>query len=211
LHYVFRVFTGLVQTRGVVEKSGARLKIRCILGPLTLGESIAIEGACLTVAAFSADVFEVDASTETLSKTTLGSLAHGARVNLERALAVGDRMGGHIVTGHVDGVGSLASRAQSGESVMMSFQIPRELMRFIAKKGSIAISGVSLTINNVESDRIDVMIIPHTFKETTLGDLRVGDRVNVEVDLLARYIARLLEPGGDETLLNKLKTAGFFV
>jgi riboflavin synthase len=202
------MFTGLVEATGTVAAltpcgpgdPGARIAIGAALEgePLALGESIAVDGVCLTVDAIVSGGFEVDASGETLSKTTLGGLAKGARVHLERAMRPSDRLGGHIVTGHVDGVGSLAERRREGEgeaggSWWLSFAMPAELARFVAQKGSIAVDGVSLTVNRVTVDRFEVTIIPHTSQRTKLGDLAVGQRVNLEVDLVARYVARLNE------------------
>jgi len=205
------VFTGLIQDVGEIlarnaRGPGARLSIRTKMANLVLGESISVDGACLTVDATHKDVFDVDASAETLEKTTLGK---ATRVNLERALAVGDRLGGHIVTGHVDGTGALASRTPLGDAVAMSFTMPDDLARFVAKKGSITVSGVSLTVNEIHADRFDVVLIPRTLKETTLGDLEPGSRVNLEVDLLARYLERLLGGNRDEVLLEKLRQNGF--
>ncbi len=191
------MFTGLVEDRGTLvaheaRGPGKRLAFRSKFAVLKLGESMSVDGACLTVAAMKDDTFEVDASAETLARTTLGDLAIGSEVNLERALQVGDRLGGHLVTGHVDAVGTLASRSDVGESVAMSFSIPHDLSNLVAEKGSIAVSGVSLTVNGVKGDTFDVVIIPHTLKETTLGNLRAGARVNLEVDLVARYVQRLV-------------------
>ncbi|HXX66518.1 MAG TPA: riboflavin synthase, partial [Polyangiaceae bacterium] len=160
-------------------------------GPLELGESIAVDGACLSVDAIGSDGFEVDASGETLARTTLGQLRPGARVHLERALRVGDRLGGHFVSGHVDGLGRLVERRPLGEAVWMALRIPRELARFVAEKGSITIDGVSLTVNAVTGDLFEIVLIPHTLAKTKLGALQADDPVNVEVDLMARYAARL--------------------
>jgi riboflavin synthase len=202
------MFTGLVAATGVVvgrsaRGPGARLTFRAQLdgGPLALGESIAIDGCCLSVAAILHDGFEADASAETLARTTFGHLAAGRAVNLERALRAGDRMGGHLVTGHVDGVGELVDRRPVGEAVAMTFGAPPSLARFIAEKGSIAVAGVSLTVNAVgahaaaAAGRFDVTLIPITLAATNLGGLVPGDRVNLEVDLIARYVARLMETG----------------
>lgn len=207
------MFTGLVETKGTLERrtaqAGAARDARLVVRgeferePLALGESIAVDGVCLTVAAIvnpgpGLCVFEADASAETLDKTTLGDLAPGTHVNLERAVPIGGRMGGHIVSGHVDGVGSIAQKSPTSGSagaVKVVFQVPRELVRYIAQKGSICVSGVSLTVNNVEDDRFDVVLVPHTREKTSLDALPVGARVNIEVDLLARYVARLLECG----------------
>lgn len=206
------MFTGLIESKGTLERitqaaggGGAResrLVVRGELGPeaLVLGESIAVDGVCLTVAKIVTPgpgpcAFEADASAETLAKTTLGDLTAGTRVNLERAVALGARMGGHIVSGHVDGVGSIVEKAPVGGAVKVTFQVPGELARYIAQKGSICVSGVSLTVNNVAGDRFDVVLVPHTRDKTSLDALPIGARVNLEVDLLARYVARLLESG----------------
>ncbi|CAN5890872.1 riboflavin synthase [soil metagenome] len=228
------MFTGLVETKGTLERrtsagTDARLVIRGEFErePLALGESIAVDGVCLTVAAIvkagpGDAVFEADASAETLSKTTLGDLATGAHVNLERAVPVGGRMGGHIVSGHVDGVARIADKSRgsgSGGAVKVVFQVPRELVRFISQKGSVCMSGVSLTVNNVEDDRFDVVLVPHTREKTSLDQLPIGARVNLEVDVLARYVARLLECGrpatqetnaaSDAAWTDRLKRAGY--
>jgi riboflavin synthase len=196
------MFTGLVAALGTLAAlrpspagAGARLVFTARFddGPLELGESIAVHGACLTVDTILPDGFEIDASGETLARTTLGSLTPGSQVHLERALRAADRLGGHLVTGHVDAVGSLADRRPAGEAVWMSFEMPPELAKFVAHKGSIAVDGVSLTVNAVAGSRFEVTLIPHTLGKTTLGALRPGDKVNLEVDLVARYVARLLE------------------
>jgi riboflavin synthase len=229
------MFTGLVETTGTLVRrtargGEARLAIRGQLGgePVVLGESIAIDGVCLTVDTLfdvgsEAATFEFDASAETLSRTTLGALELGAKVNLERALAVGARLGGHIVSGHVDGVGRVRSLTPSGvalgtpsASLEVVFDAPAELAGYIAPKGSICVSGVSLTINAVAASSFTVMLIPHTRHKTSLDALAVGSRVNLEVDVLARYVARLLEvsrtdSGGeaDARLLERLRAAGY--
>jgi len=197
------MFTGLVALSGALVRReprgpGARLVIRSAFadGPLEPGESIAVDGVCLSVAALFEDGFEADASAETLARTTLGALPPGTGVHLERALRAGSAMGGHIVAGHVDGVGQLAQREPVGESVRMTFRAPLPLMRFVAEKGSIAIDGVSLTVNAVQRDTFDVMIIPHTLQKTKLGALVPGGPVNLEVDLVARYVARWIATDG---------------
>ena len=164
-------------------------------GPFVLGESIAVDGCCLTVASRLSGGFEVDASAETLARTTLGDLPLGKKVNLERAVRAGDRLGGHLMTGHVDGVGELVSRRPVGDSVAMTFALPRELARFVAPKGSIAVSGVSLTVNAIGDVGFDVVLIPTTLASTNLGELASGDRVHLEIDLIARYVARLFDVG----------------
>jgi riboflavin synthase len=207
------MFTGLVETKGTLDRitaisngGGSARESRLVVRgeferePLALGESIAVDGVCLTVASIVKPgpglcVFEADASAETLDKTTLGELKAGAHVNLERAVPLGGRMGGHIVSGHVDGVGRIADKTPLAGAVKVVFQVPRELVRFIAQKGSICVSGVSLTVNNVDDDRFDVVLVPHTREKTSLDALPIGARVNLEVDLLARYVARLLEHG----------------
>jgi riboflavin synthase len=223
------MFTGLVETKGTLERRtsagpDARLVIRGEFEreALALGESISVDGVCLTVAAIvkpgpGVSVFEADASAETLAKTTVGDLAPGSHVNLERAVPIGGRMGGHIVSGHVDGVGRIADKTPIGGAVKVVFQVPRELVRYIAPKGSICVSGVSLTVNNVDDDRFDVFLVPHTREKTSLDALPVGARVNLEVDLLARYVARLLECGrdtsssssSDAAWLDRLERAGY--
>ncbi len=193
------MFTGLVVATGVLARRetrgpGARLAVEGSLPgePIALGESIAIDGACLSVASLPPGGFEVDATAETLARTTLGGVRLGARVNLERSLRAGDRLGGHLVTGHVDAVGSLAERRPVGEALHLSFALPDELARFVAEKGSIAINGVSMTVNAVRPGSFDVTVIPITQRETNLGELAPGQRVNLEVDLIARYVARVL-------------------
>lgn len=223
------MFTGLVETKGTVDRiahasggaTDARLAIRGELGPeaLALGESIAVDGVCLTVASIvkagpGLCVFEADASAETLAKTTIGDLKTGAHVNLERAMPLGGRMGGHIVSGHVDGVGIVTEKTPVGGAVKVAFQLPKELVRYVAPKGSICVSGVSLTVNNVEGDRFDVFLVPHTREKTSLDALPVGAKVNVEVDLLARYVARLLESSStaessDVAWTERLQRAGY--
>jgi riboflavin synthase len=215
------VFTGLVEEKGTVAARtargpGARLFIRCGFGLLELGESISVDGVCLTVDAIMNEGFEVDASAETLARTTLGAVRVGGEVNLERALALGARLGGHIVTGHVDGVGSLVVRRAVGDAVAMTFELPAELARFVAEKGSITVDGVSLTVNGVAGTRFDVTLIPRTLRDTTLGALEVGGKVNLEVDVLARYVARLIGADGgsggsgdNAAWMDRLRRAGF--
>ncbi len=199
------MFTGLVEATGKLESRaargpGARLTIAAPLSNLALGESVSVSGVCLTVDAVTKTGFEADASAETLDRTTLGSLRVGARVNLERALTLDRRLGGHIVTGHVDGVGTLVGRSPLGEASLLTFRFPPELGRFIAPKGSITVDGISLTVNGVRTDgpadTFDVAIIPRTHEETSIGDVAVGGPVNLEVDVLARYVLRALESRG---------------
>jgi riboflavin synthase len=197
------MFTGLIEQVGTVadlERRGDGLSVRihCALHPYELGESIAVNGTCLTVKSFAEGYFDADASIETLDKTNLGDLRDGDRVHLERALALGDRLGGHLVTGHVDGVGTLVERAPSGDYVRASFEVPERLAPFLAPKGSITVNGVSLTVNTVAGTRFDVMLVPYTLNETTFGDMSSATRVNLEVDILAKYVASLMgKPGVD--------------
>ncbi len=197
---MIEVFTGIVTDLGTVrslrDEGDRRLEIalpRPAAADLALGASIACSGVCLTVVEHGDDWFAVTVSGETLSRTTIGDWREGTPVNLERSARLGDELGGHIVSGHVDGIGALVSAAAEGASWRMVFAAPRPLHRFIAEKGSIAIDGVSLTVNEVDGDRFGVNIIPHTWTVTTLGRLPVGGKVNVEIDLLARYVARILE------------------
>ncbi len=198
------MFTGIVTDIGEIASvatGGNRddrrfvVRTRHDLKPVPIGASIACSGCCLTVIEKGPDWFAVEASGETLAKTHLGDWKQGARINLELSLKVGDELGGHLVYGHVDGVGKVASMTPEGGSVRFVFEAPAELARFVAAKGSIAVDGVSLTVNEVEGTRFGVNIISHTQAVTTLGQAKAGQRVNLEVDMLARYVARLLEHG----------------
>jgi riboflavin synthase len=192
------MFTGLVESLGsvtgvVIDGPGKRLTVRdAMAGSLALGESVAVNGACLTVVEIRGSEFWFDLGPETLLRTNLGRLVVGDRVNLERSLRVGDRLGGHFVQGHVDAVATIASRLRNGDWEDVWFQCPPDLTRLIVPKGSIAIDGVSLTLVSVEPDRFSVMLIPHTQTMTTLGMKRVGDFVNIEADLLAKHVAKLI-------------------
>ncbi|MEO6575957.1 MAG: riboflavin synthase [Polyangiaceae bacterium] len=200
------MFTGLVEEKGalagrVARGPGARLHLRSAMTNLVLGESISVDGVCLTVETATEGGFEVDASSETLARTTLGKTAVGSVVNLERATPLGGRMGGHIVTGHVDAVGLCVLREAAGDSVKLAFAHPPELARFIAEKGSICVSGISLTVNAVttgSTDTFEVMIIPHTLAATSLADLKPSGPVNLEVDILARYVLRAHDVDGSK-------------
>ena len=164
---------------------------------LALGDSVSVQGACLTVARREGTRFYADVSRETMDKTTLGTLSPGSKVNLEPSLRAGDALGGHMVSGHVDAVGRLRTLVQDARSWRLEFELPEPLMRFVAPKGSICINGVSLTVNNVTGRRFDVNIIPHTLKVTTLGELKADDGVNIEIDVIARYLDRLMRPSAD--------------
>lgn len=197
------MFTGLIEAQGRIARvtrtrGAARLAIRSPLPTAAMreGESVAVDGVCLTVSALRKDVFEADAIAETLARSTLGRLEAGDTVHLERALALGDRLGGHLVQGHVDGVGRVISLTRRGGDVRLRVALPADLRRYVAEKGSIALSGVSLTVAKVLPGGLEVALIPETIERTRLGALGPGDRVNVEVDLLARYLERLVGEGG---------------
>ena len=193
------MFTGIVQDVGQIESlqpSGGDLRmgirVRALdLGRTAIGDSICVQGCCLTVIELAGPVFLADLSRETLSLTTLGDLAVGAPVNLEPALRAGDPLGGHLVSGHVDGLARVVAQAGDARSLRLTFEAPPELARYVARKGSVAIDGVSLTVNEVEGARFGVNLIPHTQEVTTLGRLATGARVNLEVDTVARYVERL--------------------
>lgn len=193
------MFTGIVTDIGEVlelTQEGdlrARLRTSYDTQSIDMGASIASDGVCLTVVDLGPDWYEVQVSAETVDKTNLGSWAVGARVNLERALRVGDELGGHIVSGHVDGVAEVISVTEEGDSTRVVLRAPDDLARFIAPKGSVALNGTSLTVNEVEGADFGINFIPHTKVATTWGDVAVGDRVNLEIDTLARYVARLAE------------------
>ncbi|MDO5609272.1 MAG: riboflavin synthase [Pseudomonadota bacterium] len=198
------MFTGLIQGVGRLEKTqahGGDVRLHIHSGNLPfaavqLGESIAVNGVCLTVVEFDADSFAADASTETLALTTLGQLAEGAALNLERALLPTDRMGGHIVSGHVDGVARVLQVWADARAQRWRFSLPQALARYVAKKGSICVDGVSLTVNEVGADFFEVALIPHTVAHTAFAETHAGAAVNLEIDVIARYAERLLEDRG---------------
>jgi riboflavin synthase len=196
------MFTGIVSDIGEIvsvdpgSKEGDRrfvIATKHDMTPIAIGASIACSGCCLTVIEKKAGQFAVEVSAESLDKTHLGDWTVGSRLNLELSLKLGDELGGHLVYGHVDGVGRILSMTPEGGSVRLVFEAPPEVARFVAAKGSIAIDGISLTVNEVDGNRFGVNVISHTQAVTTLGRARVGQRVNLEVDMLARYVARLLE------------------
>ncbi len=197
------MFTGIVQDTGTVaaltaQGGDVRLAIRVRqldLSKTAIGDSICVQGCCVTAVTVKGDVFEADLSRETLGLTTLGELAVGAPVNLEPALRAGDALGGHLVSGHVDGVGTVVSRSKDARSIRLLIEAPAELARFIARKGSVAVDGVSLTVNEVDGARFGVNLIPHTGDVTTLGKLVPGAAVNLEIDQVARYVERLASYG----------------
>ena len=196
------MFTGIVTDIGRVAAirpgtreadTGFRIDTAFDMAGVDLGASIACSGPCLTVVDKGEGWFDIEASRETLDCTTLGAWREGTQVNLERALAAGQELGGHMVSGHVDAVVDVLSRAEEGGSIRFAFSLPPGLAGYVASKGSVALDGVSLTVNGVDADRFDVNIISHTRDETTLGGLGAGDKVNLEVDLIARYVLRMLE------------------
>jgi len=197
------MFTGIVQGTGTirsVEPSGGdvTLWIESQVVPLAdvqTGDSIAVNGVCLTATRLETRAFAADVSRETLAVTTAGVWTQGTRVNLEKALTAGQSLGGHYVTGHVDGVGEVLSRRDDARSIRVEFEVPAGLVRYVARKGSISVDGVSLTVNGVDGRRFDVNLVPHTLDMTILGSYRPGTRVNLEVDIIARYLERLLESG----------------
>ena len=208
------MFTGLVETLGRVERmqpagAGRRLTLSApsLIEGTRTGDSIAINGACLTVVAIEGGTLSFEAGPETLQRTNLGDLQPGDRVNLERALRLGDRLGGHLVQGHVDGVGRVAERRREGEWEVVWFSCPANLAVQMVSKGSVAVDGVSLTVVDVTGDRFSVALIPHTLAVTTLGFKRPGDSVNLETDLFAKYVWKCLRGGG--VTHDTLKEAGF--
>lgn len=195
------MFTGIITDMGrirAIEQRGdmrARISTGYDTAKIEIGASIACDGVCLTVVGLGPDWFDVDISAETVSKTNLSGWAEGKRVNLERALKVGDELGGHIVSGHVDGQAEVVDLRDEGDSTRVTLRAPEDLARFIAAKGSVALNGTSLTVNEVAGREFGINFIPHTKQVTTWGDVAVGDMVNLEIDTLARYVARLAEAG----------------
>jgi riboflavin synthase len=195
------MFTGLIEGTGRLirlDRHGldGRLVIQAQfpVGKLVLGESIAVDGVCLTVVSFQGSQFTADVSAETLGRTTLGGKMPGVRLNLERALRLGDRLGGHLVSGHVDVIGRLVDRKDEGRSIRFFFDISPEFSRYTIEKGSVAVNGISLTINGCREGQFDVNIVPHTVQETTMGDLHMGQMVNIETDLIGKYVEKLVAP-----------------
>ncbi|HWE16339.1 MAG TPA: riboflavin synthase [Hyphomicrobiaceae bacterium] len=194
------MFTGIISDIGTVTaRDGGRFTIRCRYSPesIALGASIACDGACLTAVEVAAvaeggSIFTVDVSNETLARTSLDEWRPGRRVNLERALRAGEELGGHLLAGHVDGVGRIVDMHADGDSRRITVELPSHLAPYIATKGSVALDGISLTVNEVTQDRFGINVIPHTLTHTTLGARKPGERVNLEVDLIARYVARLM-------------------
>ena len=193
------MFTGIIQSKGSIKEifsssDGARLKINTNaldLSDTNVGDSIAVDGVCLTVTELTESSFTADVSNETLTCTTFSALKQGKNVNLERSLRVNQGIDGHLVSGHVDGIGAVNSIEKDGDSVRIKIEVQGDIIKYIAKKGSICINGVSLTVNSVENNFFDVNIVPHTLSATTLGDLSLQSNVNIEIDQIARYIERL--------------------
>ncbi|MAJ11231.1 MAG: riboflavin synthase [Thiotrichales bacterium] len=214
------MFTGIVQEVGKIAeiepvKSSMRMRIlapRLDFTDVVLGDSIAVSGPCLTVTGFESGQFEVDVSAETLARTTLGERKAGDEVNLEKALRFNDRLGGHLVSGHIDGVGKIKLRESLDEYIRFVVNIPSELSKYLAFKGSVSLDGVSLTVNEAGKDEFEVLTIPHTLDNTTLGGSEIGSTINVEVDLVARYLDRLTESSADNVdpaiSLSTLESAG---
>lgn len=211
------MFTGIIEEIGRVEKvvpasGGSRVEIAAsrVLEGARDGDSIATDGACLTITRLTGHGFEADCSAETLRRTTLGGWRTGAPVNLERAMALGDRLGGHLVQGHVEGTGELVGRRPEGESVMMRFAYPPEIGRYIILKGSIAVSGISLTVATLDDAWFEVAVIPVTLEWTTLGKMSIGTPVNLETDMIAKYVERLLGASRPAPLtVDALKEMGY--
>lgn len=197
------MFTGIIEAVGKIstmESRGGDMRLRIDTNKLDmsdvkLGDSIAVSGVCLTAIEFDEKSFLADVSGETLAHTTLGSLAKGDDVNLEKALTPSSRLGGHMVSGHVDGVGEVISRSKDARSVRFQLRTPKELTRYIAKKGSICIDGISLTVNDIDGERFDLNIVPHTLEQTTMASFEPGRKVNLEVDVIARYLEQLIKAG----------------
>ena len=207
------MFTGLVEDCGsfknVVRTSSSAVVTLGTSLPIesfSKGDSVAVNGVCLTVVSTSADSFSADVSPETFSCTTLESLLLGSRVNLERALRVGDRLGGHIVTGHVDSIGTVKQIVPTQNSVVIDIEVPTETSRYLIEKGSVAVDGISLTINTVSGNSFQLTVIPHTLSETTLKDLRPGSKVNIETDIIGKYVERLMskQPETQSVLTSEL-------
>ena len=197
------MFTGIVSELGEIEsvtatEDGSRLRVRAELASeLSPGDSVAVSGACLTATVAADGAFEADVMNQTLGLTTLGELGAGDRVNLELPLRPTDRIGGHVVQGHVDGTGTVSSTEDDGFARRLSVELPEELMTYVVERGSVALAGVSLTISGLDDDSLEASLVPETLERTTLGTVAKGDRLNVECDVLARYVRRLIEQSGD--------------
>lgn len=214
------MFTGLIEGMGWVEAVTRQgpdavltVKAGFSLAESQIGDSIAVSGPCLTVTGLRGDTFDADVSAETLDKTNLGRLSPGQAVNLERALRLGDRLGGHLVSGHIDGLGRLVEKIDVGSSIRFRFELTPEMIRYVIPKGSIAIDGISLTVNQVSGNWFEVNIIPHTAKATTIGLKKPGEMINIETDLIGKYVERLVGPytGKDKGLTKDLLARSGFL
>ena len=211
------MFTGIVEDKGKVIRVEYRgegrkltLGIPLDLTDIRLGDSINVNGACLTVVEKIGQTIQVDLSAETLEKTTWGGVKEGEELNLERALKLSDRLGGHIVTGHIDGIGIIIEKRRERDFVQFTIRIPRSVSKYVVQKGSIAIDGTSLTVNECQGEEIQLTLIPYTLEKTTLLDRKAGDRVNVEADILGKYVEKMLDRDGrGEVNLSLLKEHGF--
>ncbi|MCE2451565.1 MAG: riboflavin synthase [Nitrospinae bacterium] len=215
------MFSGIIETVGSIrtlnkDAKGARIAIEApgVLDGVQLGDSIALNGVCITVVDFDGSNFEADLSVETLRRTNLGELAVGDRCNLERAMALGERLGGHLVSGHVDGVGRILGRKPEGDSIWLTFEAPVEVMRYVVYKGSIAVDGISLTVAACDDETFSVSIIPHTSEQTTLTEKKDGAAVNLEADLIGKYVEKLLAPHAESRIqsgvtMEKLREQGY--
>ncbi len=212
------MFTGLIEEIGKLDQrrlnaQGGTLRIACraLQEDMKVGDSVAVNGACLTVTAFDAQGFTADVMAATLSSTTLGRISPGSELNLERALRLQDRLGGHIVSGHVDGIARVTAMKMAGDALAVSFEAPSDCLRYLAHKGSVTLDGVSLTIQRLSQTGFEIGLIPHTQAVTALKNLRVGQEINLECDLLARYMERLMEPKDTESgmTLERLASLGY--
>lgn len=209
------MFTGIIAAVGTItqwQRKGDDVRVQIAVGDLdmtdvALGDSIAVNGVCLTAVEFDKTHFSADVSGETLACTMMGDYGVGRKVNLEKALRLADRLGGHLVSGHVDGVGEITARYMDGDSWRFDVKVPKDLRKYVAGKGSIAINGISLTANAVDDDVVHLNIVPHTMAETTLADTAVGDKVNVEVDLIARHLERMLAVESEDKASSSMSMA----
>lgn len=211
------MFTGIIEEIGIVKNitrgENASIIVECakVVEDVKIGDSIAIDGVCQTVTAFDKNSFTAQVSQETLNITTFSKIKPGTKVNLERALILNSRLGGHIVTGHIDGLAKVKNIQPRGEFFNIKFETEKEITKYIAKKGSITINGISLTIADINSNEFDIAVIPQTFKNTNLNHLQISDFVNIEVDILAKYVEKILSTGNNSTIdENFLKENGFF-
>src|SRR3989338_577953 len=200
-HCFFIMFTGLIEEVGVVKEisnKGDNLRLTLaankIMDDMSMGSSIAIDGTCLSVVKYTNKTFEVDVSEETVKKTTIGGFKSGRKVNLERALKVGSRLGGHFVTGHIDGIGNITKFDKAVDGAYLSIKAPEDTIKYMVYKGSVAIDGISLTVASVESDSITIALIPHTIEMTNLKEKSIGEKVNIECDIIGKYIERFVNP-----------------